>query len=66
MLNTLVQLWRILTPLDQRKLVLVLVLVLVMACIEAAGVVSIMPFLAVLSNPLIIETNPIFYKLYVL
>lgn len=66
MLNTLVQLWRILTPLDKRKLVLVLVLVLVMACIEAAGVVSIMPFLAVLSNPLIIETNPIFYKLYIL
>jgi len=44
MLNTLKQLWQILTPLDKRKLLLVLALVMIMALIEAAGVVSIMPF----------------------
>lgn len=64
MLNTLKQLWQILTPLDKRKLLLVLALVMIMALIEAAGVVSIMPFLAVLSNPQIIESNIILKKLY--
>lgn len=65
MLNALKQLWQILTPLDKRKLLLVLALVMIMALIEAAGVVSIMPFLAVLSNPHIIESNAILKKLYV-
>jgi hypothetical protein len=44
-------------PLDKRKLLFVLALVMIMALIEAAGVVSIMPFLAVLSNPSVIEDN---------
>ena len=66
MLNTLKQLWQILTPLDKRKLLLVLALVMIMALIEAAGVVSIMPFLGVLSNPQIIESNAILKKLYAL
>lgn len=67
MLNTLKQLWQILTPLDKRKLLLVLALVMIMALIEAAGVVSIMPFLAVLSNPKVIESSAIlksFYELF--
>lgn len=64
MLNTLKQLWQILTPLDKRKLLLVLALVMIMALIEAAGVVSIMPFLAVLSNPKTIESNTILKTLY--
>jgi len=64
MLNTLKQLWQILTPLDKRKLLLVLALVMIMALIEAAGVVSIMPFLAVLSNPKIIESNVLLKTLY--
>jgi ABC-type multidrug transport system fused ATPase/permease subunit len=62
MLKTLTQLWNILSPLDKSKLLLVLVLVVIMACIEAAGVVSIMPFLAVLANPQIIESNAILQK----
>jgi len=64
MLNTLKQLWQILTPLDRRKLLLVLSLVMIMAMIEAAGVVSIMPFLAVLSNPKIIESSAILRHVY--
>ena len=64
MLSSLKQLWQILTPLDKRKLLLVLALVMIMALIEAAGVVSIMPFLAVLSNPQIIESNSILKKLF--
>lgn len=64
MLKTLTQLWNILSPLDKSKLLLVLVLVVIMACIEAAGVVSIMPFLAVLANPHIIESNAILQKIF--
>jgi len=63
-LTTLKQLWQILTPLDKRKLLLVLALVMIMALIEAAGVVSIMPFLAVLSNPEAIVNNSLLQKLY--
>lgn len=66
MLASIKQLWQILTPLDKRKLLLVLALVMIMALIEAAGVVSIMPFLAVLSNPKIIESSAILKRLYIL
>jgi ABC-type multidrug transport system fused ATPase/permease subunit len=64
-LTTLKQLWQILTPLDKRKLLLVLVLVMIMALIEAAGVISIMPFLAVLSNPKVIESNIFLKNIYI-
>lgn len=64
MFHSLKELWRILTPLDKRKLLLVLTLVVIMAFIEAAGVVSIMPFLAVLSNPAVVETNGLLKKIY--
>lgn len=66
MFKTLQQLWEILTPLDKRKLLLVFCLVIIMAMIEAIGVVSIMPFLAVLSNASVIEVNPLLKKLYFL
>lgn len=65
MFTTLQQLWQILTPLDKRKLLLVLALLMMMALIEAVGVVSIMPFLAVLSNPKIIESTTLLKTLYV-
>ncbi|SDY35557.1 ABC transporter ATP-binding protein [Acinetobacter kyonggiensis] len=57
MLNSLKQLWQILSPLDKRKVIYVLILVMGMALIESAGVISIMPFLAVLSNPEVVESN---------
>lgn len=63
MFSTLIQLWKILTPLDRKKLSLVLILVVVMAGIEAIGVVSIMPFLAVLANPTIIESNQLLQEI---
>lgn len=66
MLTSIKQLWRILTPLDKRKLLLVLGLAMIMALIEAAGVMSIMPFLAVLSNPKIVESSAILTRLYAL
>lgn len=64
MLNSLKQLWQILSPLDKRKVFYVLVLVIGMAFIESAGVISIMPFLAVLSNPEVVESNYYLKLLY--
>lgn len=64
MLNSLKQLWQILSPLDRRKVIYVFILVMGMAFIESAGVVSIMPFLAVLSNPDVVESNSYLKQLY--
>ncbi|WP_006786935.1 ABC transporter ATP-binding protein [Thiorhodospira sibirica] len=58
MINTFRQLWGILTPQARRRFVAVLLLVLVMTAIETAGVVSIMPFLAVLGNPDLVTEQP--------
>lgn len=57
-------LWQLLTPLDRKKLTYVFILILAMAFVEALGVISIMPFLAVLSSPEIIEKNKILTILY--
>lgn len=64
MLNSLKQLWKILSPLDKRKVFYVLILVIGMAFIESAGVISIMPFLAILSNPNVVESNHYLTILY--
>jgi len=63
-ISSLKQIWKIFTPLDKRKVFYVLVLVMGMAFIESAGVVSIMPFLAVLSNPEVVESNHYLKRLY--
>ncbi len=65
MLYNLNRLWKILTPLDKRKLGVVAVLVIFMTIIESLGVVSIMPFLAVLANPEGIQQNIFLKKIYI-
>lgn len=64
MFQNIKQIWNILSPLDRRKVIYVLLLVMGMACIESASVISIMPFLAVLSNPQIVETQPLLATIY--
>lgn len=64
MFNNFKQLWEILTPLDKRKFLIVLIFTIIMACIETAGVLSIMPFLVVLASPEIIDTNKTIHYLY--
>ena len=64
MLSSIKQLWQILSPLDKRKVIYVFILVMGMAFIESAGVISIMPFLAVLSNPNVVESNSYLKQLY--
>lgn len=57
MLIDLQKLWSILTPQERRKTIVMLVLIILMAMAETGGVVSIMPFLAVLARTEVIFEN---------
>lgn len=57
MLIDLQKLWGILTPQERRKTIIMLALVTVMAMAETGGVISIMPFLAVLARTDVIFEN---------
>tara|TARA_B100000963_G_scaffold24323_1_gene18184 strand:+ start:7229 stop:9052 length:1824 start_codon:yes stop_codon:yes gene_type:complete len=54
----------LLTPIEQKKAMVVLLLVMGMAILETIGVASIMPFLAVMGNPDMLNTNGFLNKLY--
>lgn len=54
----------LLTPLERKNAAKLLVMILVMALIDTIGVASILPFMAVLTTPTIIETNVIINKMY--
>ena len=49
---------------DRKRAGLLLVLVLIMALLDMIGVVSIMPFMTVLTNPEIVETNIMLNKAF--
>lgn len=63
-MNTYQKALALLTPHEKRRGALVLVLVVIMALLETAGMASILPFLAVLGNPELVETNPMLAYLY--
>jgi len=56
-METYRKLFDLLSPQERRRALLLLGMILVMAMLDVAGVASIMPFMAVLANPQIIETN---------
>ena len=47
----------LLSPSEQRRLYILLLLILIMAFIEMLGVASILPFMAVLTNPELVDSN---------
>ena len=49
---------------ERKKAYLLLVMILIMALLDMLGVASIMPFIAVLSNPELIETNVMINKMF--
>ena len=55
---------RILTPHEQKRGLLVLMLVMSMTILETIGIASVMPFLTLLGDPQILNTNPILKALY--
>ncbi|MDA9199952.1 ABC transporter ATP-binding protein/permease, partial [Candidatus Pelagibacter sp.] len=56
----------ILTPRERKLSLLLLGMILVMALLDMMGVASILPFISVLANPEIIETNNFLNKIFVL
>ena len=63
MVTTLKKLFYILDKKDKNEILRLILLISVISIIDVAGVASIMPFIALVSNPEIIETN--FYLQYV-
>ena len=61
---TLKLIFKILTPLERRRLTQVLFLFLGLAMLEVVGLASLMPFLAVIGNPDLIDTNPILSEMW--
>ena len=50
---------------EQKQAIKILIITLIMAFLDMIGVASILPFLAILINQEIIETNVILYKLFI-
>jgi len=63
-MQTLKKLSSLFTPRERKKGLLLLLMIIVVALIDTAGVASILPFIAVLSNPSLIETNVILNSVY--
>jgi ABC-type multidrug transport system fused ATPase/permease subunit len=59
MLNTATKILDLLSPRERRRGFLLLGMILVMALLETVGVASIVPFLAVLTDPLLTEQQPL-------
>jgi ATP-binding cassette, subfamily B, bacterial PglK len=55
----------ILTPYERKLATILLGMILVMAFLDMLGIASIMPFITILANPEIIETNTILNKVFV-
>lgn len=64
MLEIYRKLYDILDARERRLTLLVFVLTVAVALVETAGVASIMPFMAVLANPEVVETNRYFAEIY--
>jgi len=64
MLNTLIELYSLLAPQLKRRLIILQFFVLIMSALEVIGVLSIGPFMALVSNPAQIEGEGMLAKLY--
>ena len=53
-----------LTPKERKRAILLMIMVMIMALLDMIGVASIVPFMAVLTNPGLIETNTILKALF--
>ena len=63
-MNTIQRFLILLSKGEQKNALLLIFLILIMALLDMIGVASILPFMAVLTNPGIIETNVILNKMF--
>ena len=65
-MQTVKKLLYLLTPQEYKRALLLLLMILIMALLDMIGVASILPFMAVLTNPSLIETNLILSNMYLI
>ena len=63
-METLKKILAILSAQERKRFALLFGMVLIMSLFDVLGVASILPFMAVLANPELIETNIILAKIY--
>lgn len=63
-MQTLKKILYLLSPQEKKSATLLMLMILVMALLDMIGVASILPFMAVLANPEIVETNLIINELF--
>ena len=63
-MQTLKKLFYILTPHERKRAIFLLIMISIMALLDMIGVASILPFMAVLTNPSLIETNLILNSMF--
>jgi len=54
----------LLSPNERKRAILLLIMIVIMALLDAIGIASILPFIAVLTNPSLIETNIFLNTMY--
>ena len=54
----------LLTPHERKRAFLLLIMILLMALLDMVGVASILPFMSVLTNPSLVETNYILNTMF--
>jgi len=54
----------LLSPNERKRAVLLLIMIVIMALLDAIGIASILPFIAVLTNPSLIEANTFLNTMY--
>jgi len=63
-MQTIKKLLFLLTPAERKRVGLLLIMIMIMALLDMIGVASIFPFMAVLTNPSLLETNIILNNMY--
>ena len=63
-IKTIIVIFKIFTPHERKRTILLLLLITGMAVLDMLGVASILPFTALVLNPKIIENNYLFNEFY--
>ena len=63
-MNSLYKVLYLLSPSERKQAAFLLFMILIMAILDTIGVASILPFMAILTNPDLIETNILLKAIY--
>ena len=63
-MEILKKIFELLTPSERKKSYLLLLLIIIMALLDTLGIASILPFMTLLTNPELLETNVVLIGLY--